>query len=240
MACSRPVSPQDGYATPAAVVISLALAIVATAVSARSIATLKLAQGDLDRTKAEYALAGAQQTAAAAFLAPGQTPSAQWSMNTDIGAVDVLAEPEAPKLSLAAAADLDGSILAKFRVTDPAALRARLKALAEAGDAAADLEDADAAPLWTACARSLISADGLATAPRTAPLPAAGSTAQASGHLGEVWRIQVASSKGWVDDRTVRFAGDPLHPAATIRRRFSKGQKGVSQCDAMLRPNPAR
>jgi hypothetical protein len=236
VAWSRPASSDSGYATPAAVVISLSLAIVATAVSNRSLAALELARADFERTRAEDALGGVQQGADLTIMQAPRAAPFQWTTPSDLGPADVLAEPEAPKLTLAAAAELDDASLSRFGVRDPAALRARLKTLALDNKTDANLEDADASPLWASCAPSIISQDGTAIAlPAISPKPLTGG-GSGQGRLGEVWRIRTASSHGWVDERTVRFTGDLTNPARTIRRRLFKTSIGDGQCDALFKP----
>lgn len=235
MACSRPASAEQGYATPAAIVISLSLAIITTAVSERSLAELDLARADMARTQAELALDGAQQQAALALITAPRAAPQRWSLQTGGLSIDVLAEPEASKLNLALAAEMDDAALARLGVRDPDALRGRLKALL-ARDDDVRLGGVDAAPLWARCARSWISAAGAAVALPSARTP----IGDGSGRLGEVWRIRVSSDTGWVDDRTVRFTGDLSHPARTIRRGLFKTNSGSGQCETTFAPNSPR
>lgn len=225
-------APDAGFATPAAVVVSLALALIASAVTLNSIMELRLARADLDRVTADYALAGAQQAAVLALLSAKQDAPLRWTQATTAGPVTVLAEPQAQKLTPVVAASLGGVILARFALADPAAVSGRLRALPAYGSDF-DVETADTAPLWRACARSMISPYGAGkTAGGFSPVaPAPGPIVW---RIGETWRVRVAASNGWVDDRIVRFTGDASHPAAVVERRLRRTSQGESACDKVL------
>jgi hypothetical protein len=223
-----------GYATPAALVFSLGLALLSAALIGRSVALLRLSRDDLARAQTEYALDGAQLDAAAQVIRSGAGGPYHWSFPTDLGWVDAVAERESLKVGLAKAAQVSDPVFAAFQVADAAALRQRLAAAAASG-ASVDVAALDTAPLWRACAPSVFSALGEASAPQ-------GSIAQQP-HMGdlnpawrvaEVWRFAITTAAGWRDDRLVRFTGDALHPAAIVSRRFGRSDGGQGRCDAIL------
>ncbi len=212
--------------------ISLALAVVATAVTATAIVELRLAKSDFAQDRLVVALDGAHQRVAYTMLAAGLSSRLRWVEVTPDGPVRVLAEAEAPKMGLFAAPNIDDATLEKLQVADGAALRERLKSMSQADAIGPKLETADGSPLWRACARSLISAYGDAKAKPI--LNAAAPIIDTSAwHRGDVWRIRVTLS-GWVDDRLVRFVGAELHPAQTIDRRLYRATKEANQCDALF------
>ncbi len=232
----------EGFATPAAVTVSMALALVATAVTGSAIAELKLARSDYERGQVESRLDGAQAAAVLTVISGGPSTRMRWTVPSGDEVIDILAEPEAPKLRLASAADLDGATLAELAVTDAGELKARLKQLAASLAADQDLVSADASPIWRACARSLIAVHGNSAKPPVlkARAPIQG---QLTWRIGEVWRVRVtggAQGAGarptdrWTDDRIVRFTGDAEHPAAIVDRRFSRAAKGADPCDAIF------
>jgi hypothetical protein len=236
VACSNsdPDTSDAGFATPAAAVVSLALAMVATAVTAGGVMQLRLARADMARAEVESVLDGAQQRAALAMLSGGSATRLRWTL-ADGGGVQMLAESEAAKLNLAAATVLNDATLSKLGVTDAAALRARLVAVSATAPSA-DIEAADPAPLWRVCGRSLISRLGTATRQPTltAQVPKGGPVAW---RIAEVWRLRATSVDGWVDDRLVRFTGDPARPAAVVERRLYRTSGGGDRCDAILSAN---
>jgi hypothetical protein len=228
---SRPTCTSDGYATAAAAVVSLAIALVAAAVTGASVEALRSARADLARTQAEYGLAGAQTDAAITVASSKGGGRFLWTLQTVAGPAEALAEPEAPKLGLKAAASLDGATLDRFGVADPEALKARLSAIAGTGADPAAVGRADPSPVWRSCAASAISPLGLAPKlglTKTAPPQ----TALGVFRGGEVWRIRL-SMGGWVDDRLVRFTGSAGRPFAVIARRFHRGEGGGG-CDALV------
>lgn len=239
MGCSPSPDRRDGYATAAALGVSLALGLVAAAVTARSVAALKLAKADLRRTQADYALNGAQALAVAAIVTSGQPGPYRWTLTTPEGAVEALAEPEGAKLSLTSAAGLDDGVLRLFAVGAPSALRAKLQVQAER-QLAGTLDDLDASPIWRSCASSFISPFGLAAVvtPMAYRAPGAGPH-PASWHIGEVWRIRITDHGGWRDDRFVRFTGDVARPAAVISRRLvriigAQAPQGDGSCEKLF------
>lgn len=213
--------------------ISLALSVVAVAVTSASVEALRFERRDLGRTQAELALAGAQDRAALATVAAHGTGRLHWSVATDDGSVEVLAEPERAKLSLSAAAELDDDTLRKLGATDAQSARSKLAALDQAHGEWDTLGSVDSSPAWRACAPSLISPFGEAAKPELvkAAAPVQGTM---SWRAGEVWRIRVVSPGGWADDRIVRFTGAPGHPAAVIDRVFGRGEDWGDRCDARL------
>lgn len=233
MACSH-ISDDEGYATPAALVVSLALSLVASSMVVRSVQVLQRAKADLARSETEYALAGAHLQAAAVIVRSGIAGPYHWTATTSVGWVEALAEPEAEKLSLDAASSLDDGLLNRFGVADPARLRLAL-AEAAATDEAPDIGALDPAPLWRACAASLLSRYGEAQTYTFAPRSEPGMGPKpASWHIGEAWRIRITTAAGWRDDRIVRFTGDARHPAAVVVRRLSRGVGEAGQCDRVL------
>jgi hypothetical protein len=225
---------EDGYATPLAMVLALGLALIAAGVVQRSVALLRLSRADLTRTQLAYALNGAELDAVAAVIRSGPGGPYRWALSTDAGWTEAIAEPEASKLGLTAASRLDDRSFAAFGVADVADLKVRLVAAAR-GPALVDIGLLDSAPLWRACAASVFSSLGTATAvaPPAVQTPHMESLTPAW-RVGEVWRIQVTTSTGWRDERIVRLTGDALHPAATVLRSLRGGQGGQAQCDAII------
>lgn len=234
MACLTPASPDRGYATPTAMIFALTLALVATALVQRSIGILSLSRSDLERLKMDYALDGAQLSTVAAVVRTGAGGPYRWPLSTDAGWVEAVAESETDKVGLAAAAQMRDGIYQAMGVDDVEALKARLAAAA-GGPRILDIGELDAAPLWRACAASLISSFGaqVALQPVQVQQPHMGDLTP-SWRVGEVWRIQVTTTAGWRDERIVRLTGDALHPAAVVLRRLSRGNGGQGQCDAVI------
>jgi hypothetical protein len=236
VACSNsdPQTGDAGFATPAAAVVSLALAMVATAVTTGGVMQLRLAHADLARAQVESTLDGEQQRGVLVLLGGGPPARFRWASSTGDG-VQMLAEPEAAKLSVGSASGIDDTTLSKLAVTDAEALRSRLKSLSASAQPE-DIEAEDFAPLWRACARSLVSPLGSATqTPRLrSQSPKTGLQAW---RIAEVWRMRATSADGWVDDRLVRFTGDPARPAAIVERRLYRSNGGGDRCDAILSAN---
>jgi len=101
VACLPPPRSDLGYATPAALVFALALALVASVTVVRGAAIVRLSRADLTRTQLEYVLDGAQLDAAATVIRSGAGGPYHWSMASDTGWLDALAERESDKLDLA-------------------------------------------------------------------------------------------------------------------------------------------
>lgn len=226
-------SPDGGYATAAAALTALALSLVVSAVMGASLTDLRASRAALARTTTEASLDGVQQAAVVAVLEAGQAGRLRWFIASEQGPVEVLAEPEAPKLSLVSAADLDDSDLAGLGGVSTASIKSRLRALALSGADASEVTRIAALPLWRACASSLISPYGRADALTLSPArqPAAGRFAW---RAGEVWRLRALSPDGWADDRIVRLTGDSQHPAAIIERMFVRGQRGGEPCGIFI------
>lgn len=232
MASSRPHERRDdGYATPAAMVFGLALALVCTALVGRSVMMLRLARADLARRSAEYVLDGAHLAAAATTIRAGEGGPYRWSLATDAGFAEALVERETDKLSPAAAAGLPDDSFTGLGVADPPALKARLAAAPE--DGVVDVAALDSAPRWGECAPSLISSLGQASAPPTAtPVEPRLRPETPDWRVGQTWRVRVTTAAGWRDDRIVRFTGDARHPVAVVWRKLSRSDGGQGTCDA--------
>lgn len=241
MASSATDTPRDradgGYATAAAALTALALSLVVSAVMGASLTDLRRSRAALARTRTEATLDGVQQVAVLAVLETGQSARLRWFVPTEEGPVEVLAEPEAPKLGLIAAADLADGDLLGLGGGAVSSIQARLRALALSGAGAADIAELAATPLWRACAPSLISpygqADQLALSPAWQP-----ATGRFSWRAGEVWRLRALSPDGWADDRIVRLTGDAEHPAAIIERVLVRGQRGGEPCRIFIDGGP--
>jgi hypothetical protein len=207
----------------------MGLALTASALMALSTTEQRSARQSLGRLHTEYALDNAQNAAVLEVFETGKAARLQWRLSIDDGEFDALAEPEAAKLSLAAAATLDDKSLLELGVSDAAALRRRLSV---AEDAETPVEDLDASGLWRACAPSLISHFGQA---KDLALKAPGPPGQLAfdWRLGEVWRIRITDKDGWADERLVRFVGDAMRPAAVIQRHLHH-QHGDTRCQIKL------
>jgi len=215
-------------------IFALTLALVATALVQRSTSVLRLSRGDLGRMQIGYALDGAQLSTVAAVIRSGAGGPYRWPLSTDAGWVEAVAESEGDKVSLAAAPQLDDRVFRAMEVDDVDALKARMAAAA-AGDAVIDVGELDSAPLWRACAATMISSFGAKRSIQASQVqqPHMGDLTPAW-RVGEVWRTQVTTVAGWRDERIVRFTGDALHPAAVVLRELSRGKGGQGQCDAVI------
>ena len=240
MACShcslegRKDTFEAGFATPAAVVISLALATVAVAVQVRAVAALHASQADYLQAAAETRLDGAQAMAVAA-LAGGQNDQAgRWRMTLDDIAITARAEPEAAKLPLSAAAALAPDVLAALGASRPTIVQAGLARIATSGDGDPEaLSRLDPDPRWKACGARVLSAYGQGLS-----LPGEALAPNLQAHGGEVWRVQVSDGWGWTDTRIVRFTGDVTSPARVIYRSFYRSRSGDPPCP-LVRPAAA-
>ena len=231
MACCRSAPDDAGYATPAALVFSLALALVGAAMVGRSVMALRLSRADFERTRAEYDMAGAQLAAAAAVVRSNVTGPYHWTFTTDGGWIDAIAEREADKLSLSAASVIADATLADFGVKDPAALKSRLADAQASNGQVVNLASLDDADLWRACAATMASPFGEQTTfTYQAPSEPGPGPKPASWRIGETWRIRVTTTAGWRDDRIVRFTGDARHPVAVVVRRVSRGEGDGGRC----------
>lgn len=223
-----------GYATAAALAVSLAVAVLAAALVMRGVAALKLARADFRRSQAQYALSGAQAMAAKRLLNGAGPGRLAWSMGgLDTKDVALLAEAEAPKLRLAAAGELDDKTLTALGASDPGQTRLRLAGLEAATATPDQIETADAGGDWRACAASVISPWGLAQA---VSLAATRAPDQEPGgaRAGQVWRVRATTQDGWSDERIVRLIGRAERPSAMIWRRFGRGEGRGVTCDKTI------
>lgn len=234
MGCSPSARRNSGYATPAALVFALAIALIAMALINRSVGALRLARADMARTQAEYGLDGAHFAAAATIVRSREPGPFGWSLSTDVGWVEMVAEPEAGKLSFKMASELPDAVVASFGVADPAALKATMAQL-EGGHLVTEVADLDPAPLWRACAPRMISGRGQAqTFAYTPPAEPRTDRDLPNWRVGEVWRLRGTTATGWRDDRIVRFTGDARHPAAIVARRMVRSRVGEGTCAELL------
>lgn len=237
--CPSHDPPEAGYATPAALVMALALSLVAVAMVGRSVMLLRLARADITRTGVEAVLDGAQLQAAAVVIRAGSGGPYRWALPTDLGFAEALVESEGDKLAPAAGSRLPEAVFAALGVTDAPVLKAKLAAAATLG---VDVAALDAAPLWRECAASLISGLGQRhegappppVEPSAVPVLPGGLPDPPDWRVGEVWRIRITTAAGWRDDRIVRFTGDARHPVAVVQRRLSRSDGGQGRCDAVL------
>lgn len=226
---------ERGYAMPAALILSLAIATMAAGLLERSVVSLKTARGEFRRAQVEAALDGAQLTAAAAVITSRRDGPYHWTSTTEAGWVDVVAEREEDKLgAAAAAAALSDAQLTAFGVADPARLKAQLMAASEEPKTLL-IAALDPAALWQGCAPSIISVFGAQDQlSYVAPVEPGSGPDPASWRIGEIWRVRVATPDGYRDDRLVRFTGDAQRPAATIARRWSRGSGEFGRCEDLL------
>lgn len=232
--CSRSLELGDaGYATPAALVLALALSLVAVAMVERSVMMLRLVRADLRRVGVEYLLDGAHLVAAATVVRAGDGGPYRWAVPMDGGFAEALAESEAAKLDPARGADLPDSVFLAMGVADIAALKGRLRAAADTPFA--DVPSFDAAPLWRECSASLISSLGRRThGGAAAPSEPRQQPETPDWRVGEIWRLRVTTAAGWRDDRIVRFTGDARRPVAVVRRELSRSDGGQGRCDLVM------
>ena len=235
MACSRADDKGEaGYATVAALGVSLAVALLAGALVLRGVSALKLARADFRRSQAEYALSGAQMLATTKLLNSSGAGRLAWSVGgLDGRDVVMLAETEGGKLTLAAAATLDEKALTLLGAADPGEARDRLAALDPAKATPDQVVAADAGVGWRVCATSAISPWGGAAVLHLDPAQAP-SLEPGGARAGQVWRVRATTSDGWTDERIVRLIGRAETPSAVIWRRFGRGAgKGVT-CDKTI------
>lgn len=219
-----------GFATPMAMTMSLALTVTVGALAAAASQELVSARGDLSRSRAEYALAGAHLKAALRLENAAPRDRFRWTEDTELGPAEVVAEAELTKLSYLAAAELGPGWLRELGAGDTT--RARLLLRESAGErkpgplAAVGLNGPCASSAISGFGESMRLADGAAAAPER--------SLGGQSLLGQVWRVRI-SAAGWADDRLVRFTGDGRHPAATIARRLTRGEPMGERCDALLK-----
>ena len=216
-----------GYVSGAALAVVLAMAMIAGAVTQRSVSALRQAQRDMAMLQADYALAGAQEQAAARLAGDTGEGRLAFTVETSAGSAAIVAEPERDKLRLAngvAAGDL-----ASLGVADPRALQARLTALADLYPSPETLSQLATAPDWRICGASLVSGWGEANEATVRTPGRLG--AQGSGsRLGQVWRLRARLDSGWTDERLVRFVGGDQQAAAVIWRSFRRQGEGGDRC----------
>lgn len=234
MAWSNPDAREDGYATAAATMIALSLSLVAAATVSAGVSSLSLARKELKRTQVEMTLNAAHSETIFTLLTQASAPRLGWTIATDSGPVDILAERETIKLPLKDAASLGDDQFAKLGVVDAERLRARLRAL-NAGGSTQDLNlaDLDTAVDWRACAASMISAYGRG-ATFALQEPKTPSPTLTSSPPGDLWRVRASSGGLWFDERVVRLTGDVRHPAAIIERRSGRSASGQIQCGEVI------
>lgn len=234
---SSPPAPEDsGFATPAAVVISLAVATIAIAVESRAMQEVHLAEADYARTAAELRLDGVQRLAVGALYGGEGLTLPQATVELEGQAVTVRAEVDAAKLPLASAAALSGDTLAALGASQPAAVQQGLQRLAAAPSVAPDeVADLDPSARWRRCALSWISPYGGALTP-AGPMPAA---SRAEAHVGEIWRVVATTSDGWTDDRSVRITGEEHVPSRTLDRSLYRQTPGARPCPDLAARPPA-
>lgn len=225
--CCPMTDRSGGYVSGAALAVVLAMAMIAGAVTQRSVSALRQAQRDMAMLQADYALAGAQERAAALLVGDTGGRRMSFTVSTAAGSATITAEPERDKLRLGAG--VDARDLAALGVTEPEALRARLTALAGVYPTPEALSQLAAAPDWRACGPSLVSAWGEASEATVTPpgrLGAAGSGSR----LGQVWRLRARLDSGWTDERLVRFLGADQQAAAVVWRSFRRQGEDGGRC----------
>ena len=216
-----------GYVSGAALAVVLAMAMIAGAVTQRSVSALRQAQRDMAMLQADYALAGAQEQAAARLAGDTGEGRLAFTVETSAGSAAIVAEPERDKLRLAngvAAGDL-----ASLGVADPRALQARLTALADLYPSPETLSQLATAPDWRICGASLVSGWGEANE-ATVRTPARLGAQGSGSRLGQVWRLRARLDSGWTDERLVRFVGGDQQAAAVIWRSFRRQGEGGDRC----------
>lgn len=234
MASSNPDARQDGYATAAATMIALSLSLVAAATVSAGVSSLGLARKELRRAQVEMTLNAAHGETISTLLTQASGSRLRWTVATDRGPVEILAERETLKLPLKDAASLGDEEFARLGVVDAERLRARLHALNAGGSAQAlSLADLDTAAEWRACAASMISAYGRGATFAVQKLKTPSPTLTPS-PPGDLWRVRASAGGLWFDERVVRLTGDAHHPAAIVDRRSGRSASGQIQCDEVI------
>ncbi len=228
-----------GFATPAAAAICLAMAVTVAAVMSLAVTALRSARQDLERTQAEYGLAGARLVAVQTLLQSSNVGRVRWTLASDQGPVEVLAEPEAAKLSVKSAADNATALGALLSARSPERLAPTLKDLAASASLNGDaIAGADASPTWRLCAASFVSPYGVAQAVAS-DRPAPPRPGPVNWRLGQLWRLRLTDAHGWSDDSVVRFTGASGHPIAVAARRFTHSGPLGERCDFIAQDVPA-
>jgi len=241
VACS-PIDPTDpkgdaGFATAAAAVIALSLSLIVTALVVASLTSLRQAKASFARTRAEVALDGIQLVAMTQIMTQSPPARRLWVINSAIGPVEVLAEPESSKLALARSDQLPRDWLARLGVADPSSLKTALAALDMRQTGMRKVRSARPSAEWGLCAPSLVSPYGAA---QEVSLPALRSpdTSDFAWRTAEVWRVRAMSSEGWTDDRIVRLTADPDQPSAIIEREFARRNTRGEPCATLIGNRP--
>lgn len=232
MACLTDDDPEAGYATAVAAMIALGLSLVVAAVMAAALQELRFSRQAFERRQAELALDGAQLLAVQAVTRGAGADRYRWTAPSAFGEIELLAEAEAPKLSSAEAAGRD-DVLEAFGVAQPGRLGGRLTAWLAGGGGALGLARLDPAVAWRRCAGSMVSPYGRGTTLRLAAA-AAPTAASLDMRPAQVWRLRAAQRRGWVDERIVRFTGDPQHPAAIVERTLYRGDWMDEPCSDFI------
>lgn len=225
---------ESGFATPAALVLSLAIVIVVGAGMARAVIGLRTADAHFSKVRSIYALEGAEQLAIEALLESPQSVRLRWTVPSPVGAVEVLAEPEEAKLNLGAAATLKSDDLVRIGSTDPDKAAATLTELSRStSPSATSIIEADLSPIWKACVGSVISPFGRASElhlwpANTVPRRSIGS------RLGAYWRLRARTWDGWTDDRIVRLSEYRWYPALIVERRFFRTKMVGEPCERLI------
>ena len=221
---------QGGFATPAAMAACTALAVAASAGMLAATTRLRAARADYEKAQVEYALDGAQESAAVMLEGQASTPH-EWSVGSPAGAIAVRAEPEEGKVAATVAAEaLRTDVLAALGVEDVDALRGRLAALKPLRPSAMNLAQLDTAEGWRSCVRRLISPWGRAVSLRYESAAALGPEVPGL-RAGQTWRVY-AALQSWEDDRTLLLTGS-AHPLLRARA-FTRQAKGTIRCDELL------
>lgn len=243
MACSAhhdSAAEDAGFATPAATVICLALALGVASAMTYAVTAQRAATGHWRRTQAEFALAGARLLATETLLQSASGDRFRWTIPVGGAAVEVVAESEAAKLSLAQAEQHAEGLSEMLRAGSASEVARALSSDVSDPDARdVDVTMADAAPDWSRCASSYVSPWGqaadLTATPPEAPRPGPGNW-----RVGQLWRLRLSGADGWVEDSVVRFTGDARHPIAVVVRRFNKTGPMGDRCDFIAQDMPAR
>ncbi|HEX7761133.1 MAG TPA: hypothetical protein VF459_16625 [Caulobacteraceae bacterium] len=234
-----PEDGEAGFATPAAAAISLALALTVAGVMTLAVSALHASRQDLERTQAEYGLAGARLQAAQTLLQSSNLGRTRWTLASDDGPVEAVAEPESSKLSIKAAADDASSLGQLLSATSQGGAGSALRNLAgEPGGDVDEIAEADPSLIWRLCARSFVSPYGVGQVlPSEAPGPP--KPGPINWRLGQLWRLRLTDAHGWSDDSVVRFTGSASHPIAVAARRFTHSGLLGKRCDFVAQDAPA-
>lgn len=212
---------EDGFATVAAMAVSLAIGLTASALLIRAAGDLKAARSDLERTEAGYALDAVQTLVAEDLIA--KDPEAR-HRRIDWGGISasVRIEDEAGKLRPKAAAGLPESWFTSLGVQSAEPIKAILtKRDPRAPLTLEALADLDSNPLWKACAAGAISEAGGASAMAGTLDPK---------RLPRTVRLTAEGEGGWVEDRIVRLTADPAAPILVLDRRLYKRRGEPLSC----------